>query len=128
MRKLWKNIVDKWWDYQKTEIMLIQYNVVTNKIECKDWISQKIAPFSGQLTPELWKELKPYCKLGNRPHTALYIWAGFGKKHLAHGEPVDNYLDDYKLLQTGQGFDTNSGVRYGQKSTLKCPTCKRIYD
>lgn len=105
------------------EIMLISYDFKLNKIECIDWYSVKIDAFCGVFDEAMLERIKPYCRLGDFPHTKIYIWAGMQKKHLAYGEPVENYLKDINLWKTGQGFHFGSGVRYGQSEKIKCSTC-----
>lgn len=132
MRKikfLWKEFIKWISDVQKCKIMIVTYFPIENKIECVDWCSQKIKPFCGKFTPELWNEIKSYCRLQtedrHRASTRIYIWAGMEKKHLAYSEPIENYLNNINLLQTGQGFHYGSGKRYGEAEKKKCPTCNR---
>lgn len=113
--------------YHPAEIMTVYYDSRYNSIECIDWCGEKINLFTGVLTPELIQNIKPYCRLGNRPQTNIYIWSGMDTKYLAYHEPIDNYLNDFSIWKTGQGFTFHSKIRYGQSSTLKCKCCGRKY-
>lgn len=126
--------LSKWLDGSPRMIMIVYYDLTTNQIKCVDWGSVKIKRLCGELTPELWEELNNYCykesnnhKLNHYWHvpTRIYIWSGIETKHLAYGEPIDNYLKDFSLLKTGQWFSFESGIRYGEKFKWKkiCPTC-----
>lgn len=100
-------------DNNKYEIMTVSYDLTTNTIECVDWISRKINPFCGEMTPELWKNIYHYCRLKKHPNcTKIYIWAGMDRKHLAYNEPIENYINNPSSLKTGQGFHYGSGKRY----------------
>lgn len=127
LKRALKSIRDYLHEANKDYIMIINYDSSTNEIECLGWTSQRISSFSGKLTSELWEEIKPWCKLNtnynNRPCTTIYIWAGMERKHLSYGEPIDNYLNDINLLQTGQGFHYGSGKKYGESEKKICPTC-----
>lgn len=120
----------RWWvqdDWR--EIMMVHYFTETNMVECEDWCSKKIWKLTGALTPDLWQQIKLYCRTPKTPShvpTRIYIWAGMNEKFLAYCEPIDNYLKDEKLLQTGQGFHYGSGRRYGEEEKKKCPTCGQI--
>jgi hypothetical protein len=103
------------------EIMIIRYEVSSNKIECVDWVSKKINAFCGVFDNDMIERIKPYCTLGDFPSTRIYIWAGIEKKHLAYNEPVDNYLKDVGLWKTGQGlrsgrFNAHDDVRKASDS------------
>lgn len=112
-------------EIKQGDVMLVFYYPNSNYIECQDWCSQKISSLSGKYSSEFWNYIKPYFRKGTTQGipTRIYIWAGMEKKHLAYCEPVENYVANEKLLQTGQGFHFGSGVRYGEKVKIKCATC-----
>jgi len=123
----------KWWsDGQKCSIMTINYKVDTNHLECIGWGSNTISPFCGALTPELWSEIREYCK----DRTSVYSWVGGhytkGGRYIAFGEPASPYLEDIELLKVGQGF--HKGIQpadwyekmWNGKDIKKCPTCNHV--
>ena len=104
------------------QIMIVDYDLTTNEITCKNWLSEDI--LSGEYSKELWEKIKPMCRVQGYPKgTVIFIWAGMERKHLAYNEPIENYLNDPELLKTGQGFSWESKVRYGESSRLRCKSC-----
>lgn len=116
---IWCSLKDWCSDLFKEPIMIVEYDTTDNSVSCINWIGKKIYPFCGELSPDRWDKIKKYC--GQK--TKIYIWAGMEKKHLAYCEPINNYLSDEKLLQTGQGYHWRSGKRYGEVKNPKCPCC-----
>lgn len=130
VRRMWRFLKFFWnnlGEPSHREIMIVSYDATLNKIECVDWVSEKINVFCGVFDNDMLQRLKPYCKLGSFPNTRIYIWAGIEKKHLAYGEPIENYLKDVNLWKTGQGFHFGSGKRYGEIEKPKCECCGRHY-
>lgn len=141
-RKIWIVIFKliEWFrlPQHKRSVMTIHYTPKTNQIECLDWLSVKIPPFSGDLTPELWDTMPAYCRVNgvypetSKAPTTIYIWNqlddGSVNGNLAYNEPVKNYLEDISLLQTGQGFGSSTEIRYGQSSALKCNCCGHKFE
>lgn len=122
LKYFWKDITGK---NNKSEIMTVHYDTTLNKIECYNWISEKIHPFCGVFTPEMFEEIKLHCNIGKFRISRIYIWAGSEIKHLAYCEPIEDYLKDINLWKTGRGYTREKWIADIQKETsnYKCPTC-----
>lgn len=130
VKENWWQRFSRWWAQDdRREIMMVHYYPLTNMVGCTDWASFKIWKFSGILTPELWQEIKHHCRATETPRhvpTRIYIWAGEEKKFLAYCEPIENYLYDKTLLQTGQGFHYGSGKTWEQHAHSQCTSCGQV--
>lgn len=127
MKENWYHSFCRWFaGDDRTEIMLVHYCTITNTVRCEDWYSQVIWKFTGAFTPELWKEIKSFCRFPDNPRlvpTRIYISAGAEKKFLAYCEPIEPYFKNETLLQTGQGFHYGSGKQHPQPPRNQCPSC-----
>lgn len=105
------------------DIMLVMVDIIDGQesVECQDWLSNRISPLCGKRTAQRWNEIKQHCSKDTR----IYIWAGMERKHLAYNEHIAPYLEDEKLLHTGNGFHYGSGRHYELKhlESVNCPTC-----
>lgn len=121
MKFFWNNFGD----ISHREIMLVKYDLLLNKIECIDWIGNRINVFCGIFDKDMLQLIKLYCRIGDFPNTRIYIWAGLDKKHLAYSESIENYLKDINLWKTGQGFHFGSNKKYNEIERQKCSLCKQ---
>lgn len=128
MKIVFLNIWNWWRNLDKAEVMLIDYDLTTGKMKAIGWDGKKVPYFCDNWSESLWNELRYYCRINSSVPTKIFIWAGYKYKHLAYNEPIDSYLDNPKLLSTGQGFHFHTGEkRPVNENEICCRTCGRAY-
>jgi hypothetical protein len=106
------------------EIMLVDVDLQNHRLHLFNWYGQKI--LNKKFSETLFKKIKPFCKFDGEVVTKIFIWTD-EKTFLAYSEPIENYFNDTSLLYTGQGFSSESGIKYGDACKLKCPSCGQYY-
>ena len=92
---LWERICAYIRNSLKRHIMHATYTIDTNQIECIGWDGTVIWVFSGELTPELWKEIQEYCVKESHSiqGTRLYVYPTRYSPAIVYHEPIADYAN-----------------------------------
>ena len=77
------------------QIMSVHYYPDFNRVECYDWLSEKINSASGILTEIKFNKIKHFCLTEmkanrNQMYTQFFSWSDKNLEYIAYYEPIDN--------------------------------------